>query len=209
MSLVLPVLVRGINNLSDARYCAGMGADGLIFTLDPTLPGAVDAATVKELAGWVAGVEIIGEFGNVPGPEVNRLVEECGLSSVLLRLDPSRRNLPEGLAVPALLEVPATLITDQHYYTAAIADLTAALPQGFAFFTTLPAAADAAEHAYWQSLARQSALWLAGPPAPAQARQLAEAVQPTGLILAGGDEIKPGLRDFTELEAVFEALEEA
>jgi phosphoribosylanthranilate isomerase len=209
MSLILPVLVRGINNLSDARYCAGMGADGLIFTLDPGLPGAVDAATVKELAGWVAGVDIIGEFGNVPGPEVNRLVEECGLSSVLLRLDPSRRSLPEGLAVPALLEVPAALITDQHYYTAAIADLTTALPQGFAFFTTLPATADAAEHAYWQSLARQSALWLAGPPAPTQARQLAEAVQPTGLILAGGDEIKPGLRDFTELEAVFEALEEA
>ncbi|MEJ7663449.1 MAG: hypothetical protein WKG07_29825 [Hymenobacter sp.] len=34
------MLVRGINNLSDARYCAGMGAEGLIFTLDPTLPGA-------------------------------------------------------------------------------------------------------------------------------------------------------------------------
>jgi len=27
--LRIPVLVRGINNLSDARYCAGMGADGL------------------------------------------------------------------------------------------------------------------------------------------------------------------------------------
>jgi phosphoribosylanthranilate isomerase len=34
-------------------------------------------------------------------------------------------------------------------------------------------------------------------------------VHPAGLILAGGHEIKPGLRDFTELEAVFEALEEA
>jgi len=207
--LALPVLVRGINNLSDARYCAGMGADGLIFTLDPRLPGAVDAATVRELAGWVAGVELIGEFGAVPAPEINRLVAECGLTSVLLRLDPARQSLPDGLAVPALVEVPAALITDQHYYTAAMADLTTALPQGFAFFTTVPAPADATELAYWASLAGQGALWLAGPASPAEAARLAQQVQPTGLILEGGDEIKPGLRDFTELEAVFEALEEA
>jgi phosphoribosylanthranilate isomerase len=207
MSLALPVLVRGINNLSDARYCAGMGADGLIFTLDPTLPGAVDVATVKELAGWVAGVELIGEFGNVPSPEINRLVAECGLTSVLLRLDRSRQALPEGLAVPALVEVPAALITDQHYYTAAIADLTAALPQGFAFFTSLPSA-EPLDTAYWYSLARQAPIWVGGLGTADEAKLLAQSVQPTGLILEGGDEIKPGLRDFTELEAVFEALEE-
>ena len=206
--LALPVLVRGINNLSDARYCAGMGADGLIFTLDATLPGAVDAATVKELAGWVAGVELIGEFGAVPAAEINRLVAECGLTSVLLRLDPARQRLPDDLAVPALVEVPAALITDQHYYTAAMADLTTALPQGFAFFTTVPPG-NATDYAYWASLAGQGALWLAGPANPTAAADLARQVQPTGLILEGGNEIKPGLRDFTELEAVFEALEEA
>ncbi|MBO2030752.1 hypothetical protein J4D99_05055 [Siccationidurans ginsengisoli] len=208
MSLALPVLVRGINNLSDARYCAGMGAQGLIFTLDANLPGAVDAGTARELASWVAGVDIIGEFGHVAGPEINRLVEECGLTGVLLRLDNTRTSLPQGLAVPALIEVPPVLITDQHYYTAAIADLTAAFPQGFAFFTMMPPG-DAVEQAYWSSLARLAPLWLVGPATGAEARQLAEAVHPAGLILAGGDEIKPGLRDFTELEAVFEALEEA
>jgi phosphoribosylanthranilate isomerase len=50
---------------------------------------------------------------------------------------------------------------------------------------------------------------LAGPTDPTEAADLAQQVHPAGLILAGGDEIKPGLRDFTELEAVFEALEEA
>lgn len=208
MSLALPVLVRGINNLSDARYCAGMGAQGLIFTLDPTLPGAVDAATVRELAGWVAGVDIIGEFGHVAGAEINRLVEECGLTGVLLRLDRNRQAWPAGLAVPALIEVPQTVIIDQAHYAAAIADLTASLPQGFAFFTTPPRPYQA-DYAYWHTLARQAALWLAGPTDPTEAADLAQGVHPAGLLLAGGDEIKPGLRDFTELEAVFEALEEA
>ena len=208
MSLALPVLVRGINNLSDARYCAGMGAQGLIFTLDANLPGAIDAATARELAGWVAGVDIIGEFGHVAGPEINRLVEECGLTGVLLRLDRDRQALPEGLAVPALIEVPSTVIINQAHYAAAIADLTAALPAGFAFFTEAPQPYPA-DYAYWHTLARQAPLWLAAPTDPTQAAETAQHVHPAGLILAGGDEIKPGLRDFTELEAVFEALEEA
>ena len=208
MSLALPVLVRGINNLSDARYCAGMGAQGLIFTLDASLPGAVDAATARELAGWVAGVDIIGEFGHVAGPEINRLVEECGLTGVLLRLDRARQAWPEGLAVPALVEVPSTVITNQAHFATAIADLTAALPAGFAFFTAAPQPYPA-DYEYWHQLARQAPLWLAGPTDPTQAADTAQRVHPAGLILAGGDEIKPGLRDFTELEAVFEALEEA
>jgi phosphoribosylanthranilate isomerase len=208
MSLAIPVLVRGINNLSDARYCAGMGAQGLIFTLDANLPNAVDAATARELAGWVAGVDIIGEFGHVAGPEINRLVEECGLTGVLLRLDRQRQAWPEGLAVPALVEVPADLIIKQEHFAAALADLTAAFPQGFALFTTPPHYYPN-DYAYWNQLARQAPLWLAGPTDPTEAADLAQQVHPAGLILVGGDEIKPGLRDFTELEAVFEALEEA
>jgi phosphoribosylanthranilate isomerase len=208
MSLALPVLVRGINNLSDARYCAGMGAQGLVFTLDPTLPGAVDAATARELSGWVAGVDLIGEFGHVAGAEINRLVEECGLTGVLLRLDEARQAWPVGLAVPALIEVPQTLLINNEHYANAIADLTEALPAGFAFFTTAPQPFPP-DYAYWHTLARQAPIWIAGPADPTEAADLAQQVHPAGLILAGGDEIKPGLRDFTELEAVFEALEEA
>ena len=208
MALALPVLVRGINNLSDARYCAGMGAQGLIFTLDAHLPGAVDAATARELAGWVAGVDTIGEFGHVAGPEINRLVEECGLTGVLLRLDRARQAWPEGLAVPVLIEVPMAIVLKQNLLADTIADLTAAFPQGFALFTTPPHPYPA-DYAYWHGLARQAPLWLTAPASPTEAADLAQQVHPAGLILTGGDELKPGLRDFTELEAVFEALEEA
>lgn len=165
MPLQIPVLVRGINNLSDARYCAGMGADGLIFTLDPSLPGAVTPELVRELAGWVAGVELIGEFSpSRPAAEINQLVGECQLSRVLL---------PAGAAATAAeLAVPvlATALYD----------------------ATAPASA--------------AGRWLLGTFEPAQLPAL-QASRPAGLILQGGDEIKPGLRDFTELEAIFEALE--
>jgi len=208
MSLALPVLVRGINNLSDARYCAGMGAQGLIFTLDQQLPGAVAPATARELAGWVAGVDIIGEFGHVAGPEINRLVEECDLSGVLLRLDRGRQAWPQGLAVPVLVEVPEVVLTHPDHLAATLADLTASFPEGFALFASAPRPYPA-DFAFYHQLARQAPLWLAAPPSPTQAADTAQQVHPAGLILSGGNELKPGLRDFTELEAVFEALEEA
>ena len=202
MPLLLPVLVRGINNLSDARYCAGMGADGLIFTLDPSLPGAVDAATVKELAGWVSGVELIGEFGNMPASEINRLVSECGLTRVMLNL---HQRGPEGILVPLLLEAPHAALLDGHHYTEFINEFTPLMPQGFAFVAALPYRSS---YTSWHTFAQRAPIWFAGPVSPDTALELAKSVQPAGLILNGGDEIKPGLRDFTELEAIFEALEE-
>ncbi|MBT2559009.1 hypothetical protein J7E24_14555 [Hymenobacter sp. ISL-91] len=191
MSLLLPVLVRGINNLSDARYCAGMGADGLIFTLDPALPGAVDVVTVKELAGWVAGVEIIGEFGGeMPVSEINRLVEECSLTRIVLNL-PATGSVPDApVAVPALVELPAAAPDT-------LARLRTVLTAGFDLISPLAGA-----------VGSQQPFWLSGNPAPAQVTDLLTRLQPAGLILQGGDEIKPGIRDFDELEAIFEALEE-
>jgi hypothetical protein len=85
MAYPTSILIRGINNLSDARYCAGMGADKLSFVLDPSLPGYLEPAVVKELAGWIAGVELMGEFGELSTPEINALATECALDAVLLR----------------------------------------------------------------------------------------------------------------------------
>lgn len=196
--LRIPVLVRGINNLSDARYCAGMGADGLIFTLDPTLPGAVDAATVKELASWVAGVKLLGEFDALPVSEINRLVEECALQEILLATTPQA-----PLTVPGLLRIDsaAALATVQQ-------QLTAAFPAGFGLVVSLDAYPDAATHQALAEAAAKIPLWLSGLIHPDNVLALLDTIRPAGFILQGGDELKPGLRDFTELEAVFEALEE-
>jgi phosphoribosylanthranilate isomerase len=44
------VIVGSITNLSEARYCAGMGVDFLSFPVS-----AVDPKTYQEITGWVAG----------------------------------------------------------------------------------------------------------------------------------------------------------
>ena len=49
------VKVSSIENLSDARYCAGMGVEWLGFPL------AMPVEKLEEIRNWLAGVQIVGE----------------------------------------------------------------------------------------------------------------------------------------------------
>ena len=196
MPHLVPLLIRGINNLSDARYCAGMGADKLTFVLDPALPGYLDPKTVKELAGWIAGVELIGEFDQLSAPEINALAAECALDAVLLRRPRSTEELEE-IAPPIYLELNAEAIAAGPVLPNFLLGVLVELPAG----TT--AKIQDALRALWT----QGPLWLGPGLHPTLAHSYATSFPITGLALPSGDEVKPGLRDFDQLEAVFEALE--
>jgi phosphoribosylanthranilate isomerase len=57
MSLKTKVKAGNITNLSDARYCAGMGVDWLGFPAN-----TVNPVTFKEITDWVAGPEFVLEL---------------------------------------------------------------------------------------------------------------------------------------------------
>ncbi len=57
MSLKTKVKAGNITNLSDARYCAGMGVDWLGFPAK-----AIDAKTFAEITGWVSGPQFVLEI---------------------------------------------------------------------------------------------------------------------------------------------------
>lgn len=196
MPHLVPLLIRGINNLSDARYCAGMGADKLTFILDPTLPGHLDTKTVKELAGWIAGVELIGEFDQLSAHDINAISAECSLDAVLLRTLRTDEELAE-IAPPVYLELTAE--------SAALPQSLPASPVGFVI--ELPTTETPETLTALQQISAQSPLWLGPGLYPERARALATSLPLAGLVFPSGDEVKPGLRDFDQLEAVFEALE--
>ncbi|MFK7901000.1 MAG: hypothetical protein AB8B61_09610 [Cyclobacteriaceae bacterium] len=54
------VKVGAVTNLSDARYCAGMGVDLVGFPLDG--PYAISIEDVKEITGWIEGVRLVAEY---------------------------------------------------------------------------------------------------------------------------------------------------
>ncbi|MDO7849187.1 hypothetical protein Q5H92_22680 [Hymenobacter sp. M29] len=192
MPHLVPLLIRGINNLSDARYCAGMGADKLTFVLDPALPGHLDVKTVKELAGWIAGVELIGEFDQLSAPEINAVAADCGLDAVLLRSARTADELAE-IAPPVYVEL-ATAESAPASFAAVIG-----------WVLELPSSEN--DLALLRQLGLERPLWLGPGLFPDQAREMATQLPIAGLSFPSGDEVKPGLRDFDQLEAVFEALE--
>ncbi len=206
MALLVPVMVRGINNLSDARYCAGMGADSLTFRLDPAFADHLTTAVLKELSGWISGVQLVGEFDTLPIADINTLVLECGLHAVLLHRHRPAQELAQ-LTVPAfhLHNWEVDMLPEDveqrfqdlapHYLGFVLADAPSPLPK-------------ATEIVRLIEQARRFPLWLGAGFAPTGLRAYVEQLRPAGIVLEGGDEIKPGLRDFDELEAIFEALEE-
>ncbi|GAB3308545.1 hypothetical protein ACFQT0_16965 [Hymenobacter humi] len=196
MPHLVPLLIRGINNLSDARYCAGMGADKLTFLLDPALPGALDTKTVKELAGWIAGVELIGEFDQLSAAEINAIAAECTLDAVLLRQPRSAEELAE-IAPPVYIEVAVGLLAEVPYISTA--------PLGLVVELTEPLTSETLNALL--GIASQGPLWVGPGLHPELARDLVNQLPLAGLVFPSGDEVKPGLRDFDQLESVFEALE--
>ena len=196
MPHLVPLLIRGINNLSDARYCAGMGADKLTFILDPAVPGHLDTKTVKELAGWIAGVELIGEFDQLSTADINAIAADCALDAILLRSPRTAEELAE-IAPPVYLELAADA-----------AALTQPLPaQLLGVLVELPENISPKIQATLGAIASLQPLWLGPGLRPERARELVGQLQLAGLVFPSGDEVKPGLRDFDQLEAVFEALE--
>lgn len=87
MALRAPVFAGNITNLSDARYFSGVGVQWLGFQVDSTQAAFLSPQQFKEIAGWVAGPELVLE------PELNKsdgqlieMAKEYGLD--LFRLPP-------------------------------------------------------------------------------------------------------------------------
>lgn len=70
MSLKTFVKIGKINNLSDARYCAGMMVDILGFNLEEGTNGYVNPEMFREISDWLAGVDFCGEFANAQPAEI-------------------------------------------------------------------------------------------------------------------------------------------
>ena len=78
MGLQTFVKVGEISNLSDARYCAGMGVDLLGFNVNTESPYYVSPETFKDLSGWVAGVKFVGECSGMKADDIKLATQDYG-----------------------------------------------------------------------------------------------------------------------------------
>ena len=71
MGLKTFVKISGVNNLTDARYCAGMGVDIIGFNLSPNHEKFVSKINYQEIISWIVGIPFVGELENSSLEEIS------------------------------------------------------------------------------------------------------------------------------------------
>jgi phosphoribosylanthranilate isomerase len=205
MALNTLTAVTEINNLSDARYCAGMGVDIIGFNLGHGQASPVSPEAVREISGWLAGVQIAGAFAGTPAEEINELARQCALNLVILNASYLVDDLSK-IDLPVILQVE---IHKDSYEKELVQMLEIYQPHVQHFLITSPEfqAIDDTNRQMLQELSLRFPVLLGFGLEKENVLEVLEAVKPAGIALKGGHEIKPGLKSFDDLADILETLE--
>jgi len=191
MSLKTKVKAGNITNLSDARYCAGMGVDWLGFPIN-----SIDAKTLGEITGWVTGPQFILELsaGAIPESLGEYPVEFLQIDFKQLKEIPSSSNvrfivkLSISDWVNAKVEITKNidrisflLLTDLNKSESSNQDILEEIQSYADIFIEL----DSSNYTLEEVLD----------------------LTVSGVGISGNQELKPGLKDYTKLAEVLEKLE--
>lgn len=206
MGLRTSVIVNGINNLSDARYCAGMGVDVIGFNLKLDDPERVQPQTLKEIAGWVSGVKLAGEFERAKPDIINELADEFNLD--LIQLDtPYLIDEIEEINRPVIQKVfinKDTVVSE----LLEMMDLYSPYVHSFIIYSTDFTSIDETNETLLREVAKKHQVYIGFGIQTDNVNTIVEHVKPTGIGLQGGQEIRPGFKNFDEFQDIFEALED-
>lgn len=187
MSLKTKVKAGNITNLSDARYCAGMGVEWLSFPAD-----VVNPITFKEITDWVAGPQFVLE---VTGATTEDAIRQYPVTSLEIGLDqmPLMDHFP---FVEWFVRFPASVWTTQKNTLLKRRDKISyiVLEIDHQDISVVKEIAS-----YFKILIHQS---------DTLSVDVMLALPIEGINVIGEDELKPGLKDFDKLAAILEELEE-
>lgn len=199
MGLRTFVKVGEVSNLSDARYCAGMGVDIIGFVIDPNDSAYVAPETFSEIVGWVAGVAYCGEFSAETLEDYTDQISKYELQYV-------QSDSIEALnSLSGFEKILKVNVTDQ----SSLDTLTSILNSDHDLSYIVIEAEDSMEDSL-NSLIQNSN------PKHKIVRGYAldtDSVETLsekfhGIALKGSEEIRPGYKDYDELADILEALDE-
>ena len=103
MALRTFVKVGNVTNLTDARYCAGMGVDLLGFPAIENTANYMAPKTFQEIRGWITGPQIVAEvYGLTSASQLDAVLENYRPD--LIELSLSEWKLLGGhLSIPFIL----------------------------------------------------------------------------------------------------------
>jgi len=205
MALSTLVKISNVTNLSDARYCAGMGVDMLGFSMDADAPDYVDPDRFAAIRGWVAGLQIVGETHSTEPVAIEQLVQTY---------QPDYLQVDDAAMLPYLASFDKPLLLRVDLTTTNPAQLEAIVRDGSATAEYMllegneaqPLTAEQQDVLY--KLAGKYPILLGMGITAGNVHDLLDELPVRGIALRGGDEDKPGDKEFGELMDILEAIEE-
>ncbi|EJF09944.1 hypothetical protein I0P70_03215 [Pontibacter sp. FD36] len=206
MGLRTSVIVNGINNLSDARYCAGMGVDIISFNLKLDDKERMSSDTLKEIVGWVSGVKLAGEFERAKPDIINQYADDFGLDYIQLDT-PYLIDEIEEINRPVIQKVFINKDTVESELLEMM-ELYGPSVDSFLIYSSDFENIDDTNTKFLKNLAKRFQIYLGFGVHRHNINAVLKDIKPAGIGLRGGHEIKPGLKDFDELQEIFEEIEE-
>jgi len=205
MALKTTVKISSVNNLSDARYCAGMGVELMGFQLSKGTDSYVDYQNFVELTGWVSGVEFVGEFTDSSEKEIIETAKQYELDYVQIQdaslipvLKPLEKKLMLKYNIEELADASA-VAKEMETYKNDIAYFLFESDQGITYKTHIQEEV--------LKLADQYPVLFGFNLSEEHVNELIDNSNLKGIALKGGEEIRPGYKDFDEMADILEALE--
>lgn len=205
MALKTFVKISGVNNLSDARYCAGMQVNLMGFSLEEGDKNFVSPEKFKEISGWLSGVEYVAEFTHAHPESILNRIKEYPEITIL--------EIIEEIHLKMLVNTNFSIILKQNVED--VQDLEQLINKSASyhdFNVTLLLQSDTLDmneeiHKKVTELASKCQVLLGFGFQADTVLDLVESIGAKGISINGGDEIKPGLKDFDEMADILESLE--
>lgn len=104
MQLKTLVKVSAINNLSDARYCAGMGVAMMGFSIDNDHAHHLSPEKFKAIVQWIQGVKLIGELNTTDPAVIQQVLDQYAVDCLELS-SPVAMHSITNLAIPLIIKL--------------------------------------------------------------------------------------------------------
>ncbi len=198
MKLKTRVKVNGITNLHDARYCAGMGVEMIGFPVNGE--NALPPEQLKEITSWLSGVDFVAELSN-NNPVA---LDEFPAKYIQLAQVEQLGEAQTQTELPLILPIS---YSTQHreWFETTLSCLKTAVQL---FIVSSEEHLDEATQTYFRNMASEYSIFLAFGIDKDNVLEVLERVQPEGIALNPGQEIKLGHNDFDHLADILEQLEE-
>lgn len=205
--LTRTVKISNVTNLSDARYCAGMGVEMLGFSIDVDSSNYISPKKFEDICSWLSGVTLVAETAQTDPEIIIKALSEYPVHAVQVE-SPGLLNYLHGeLSLPLILRISVDT------YDAGEINSILSRYEGDVSNFLLESDNNAGLSDEWMqvlgSLSNEYSLLVGfGLDNEFSVSALTELFPSIGIALRGSDEIRPGYKDFGSMMDILEALEE-